>query len=230
VAASAAAGYIRGPGPAPTARPRHSVTTRPEARESRLVEVLPAFPARVTGRTLWLPADSITTDGIYAGTLTYRDDVPPAEMAAAAFANYDPGFQGLVHPGAGDIVVAGRTFGAGSSREQAATCLIHLGIAAVVAASFSETYKRNALNNGLVVLECPDLVAYLREHLGGQPGQTLIGPTLTIDYRQSLISADGHSFPFPPLSQVAQALVIAGGAENVVRQRLGLPPLPRGTG
>ena len=80
--------------------------------------------------------------------------------------NYDPDFRSLARPG--DLLVGGYNFGTGSSREQAATALKHFGIPCVVAASFSETYKRNAFNNGFVVFECPALVGYLREVTKGR--------------------------------------------------------------
>lgn len=221
VAASAAAGYIRAPREYPDRAPRYAIRRNPAPpRAPGAVTIIAGFPARVRGRALWLPVDNLNTDGIYAGALTYRDDVPPAEMAAAAFANYDPDFQRIVRPGQGDIVVSGRSFGSGSSREQAATCLLHLGIAAVIAASFSETYKRNAFNNGLAVLECPALVAHLAEQYAGPEAATIAGPELEIDYARSLIRCEGREFPFPPLSPTAQELVAAGGAEHVVKRRL----------
>ena len=60
------------------------------------------------------------------------------------------------------MLVGGFNFGTGSSREQAATALLHKGIRTVLAGSFSETYKRNAINNGLLVIEVPSLVRSLR--------------------------------------------------------------------
>ena len=61
-----------------------------------------------------------------------------------------------------DIWISGSNFGSGSSREQAATCILAAGIKIVLAASFSETFKRNAVNNGLIVLEAPAVVTMLR--------------------------------------------------------------------
>jgi homoaconitate hydratase len=221
VAASAAAGYIRAPADFAPVAARHAIVRHARPARAATVEIIAGFPAVMRRRALWLPADNISTDGIYPGTLTYRDDVPPAEMAAAAFANYDPHFHALTPPpGAGDVVVSGRNFGAGSSREQAATCLLHLGIRCVIAASFSETYKRNAFNNGLIVFECPALVEHLARRFAGRPGPTIAGPEIEIDFRRSVIRCDDQTFPFPPLSATAQELIVAGGAENVVRQRL----------
>ncbi|MHC4947060.1 MAG: 3-isopropylmalate dehydratase small subunit [Planctomycetota bacterium] len=172
----------------------------------------------MTGRALWLPIDNLNTDGIYSGKLTYRDDVTEAEMAAAAMANYDPRFDAIAGPG--DVVVAGRNFGTGSSREQAATCLKLRGIPCVIAESFSETYKRNAFNNGFIVFECPGLVAGLREAFAGRDEPTIEGPGITIDYARSVVVAEGAEHAFPPLSTVAQELVVAGGAEARVRGML----------
>jgi homoaconitate hydratase len=89
----------------------------------------------------------------------------------------------------------------------------------VIAGSFSETYKRNAFNNGFVVFECPDLVTYLREALNDCDATT-VGPEITIDYAKSILIVDGKSFVFPPLSPAAQELIVAGGAEKLVASRL----------
>ena len=218
VAASAAAGYICSPTRFEHIEPRFSVRAGDAPlRRSEPVEILDGFPAEITGRALLLPVDNLNTDGIYSGTLTYRDDVTPAQMAAASFANYDPGFNEIA--AAGDIVVAGRNFGTGSSREQAATCLAHRGIRCVIAASFSQTYKRNAFNNGFLVLDSPDLYDAMHAKLANR-GATIAGPTLTLDFTTSQVVLDGEPFAFSPLSAVAQELIAAGGAEALVRGRL----------
>src|SRR5207244_1375861 len=81
-------------------------------------------------------------------------------------------------------------------------------------ASFSQTYKRNAFNNGFVVFECPELVTYLRESLKDR-APTTVGHEITIDYAASVLTLDGKSLAFPPLSPAAQELIVAGGAENL---------------
>src|SRR5207248_6614063 len=96
-----------------------------------------------------------------------------------------------------------------------ATALKYKGIPCVIAGSFSETYKRNAFNNGFVVFECPDLVTSLRESLKNR-APTTVGPEITIDYAKSILTVDGKSFPFPPLSPAALELIVAGGAEKLV--------------
>jgi homoaconitate hydratase len=175
------------------------------------------FPSRVGGRILFIDKDNLNTDGIYAGKHTYRDNMTPEQMATVTFENYDPNFNALYQNG--DVVVAGFNFGTGSSREQAATALKFKGIPCVIAGSFSETYKRNAFNNGFVVFECPELVRYLRATLTDL-APTTVGPEITIDYAKSILIVDGKSFPFPPLSPAAQELIVAGGAEKLVASRL----------
>src|ERR1700732_773494 len=207
VAASALAGFICAPQtfterPAGISVRRAQSKTQPPAS----VEIINGFPSSVHGRVLLVDKDNLNTDGIYGSKHTYRDDMKPEEMAAVTFENYDPNFNTLYQKG--DVVVGGLNFGSGSSREQAATALKYKGIPCVIAASFSETYKRNAFNNGFVVFECPDLVTYLRENLK-DGASTKVGPNIEIDYSTSTLTLDGKSFTFPPLSPAAQELIVS---------------------
>ena len=220
VAASAIAGQIASPYRFSAEAIRWSTrTVELKQPEVGAVEVIDGFPPVVRGRALLLDRDHLNTDGIFAGKHTYNDSITPSEMARVLFENYDPSFATTARPG--DIIVSGRNFGTGSSREQAATALKHFGIPCVVATSFSETYKRNAFNNGFVVFECPEFVEYLRSLLAGATEATRIGPEIVIDYRASSIRCGDRTFPFAPLSPVAQELVVAGGAEAVVSRRIG---------
>jgi homoaconitate hydratase len=221
VAASALAGFIC----APTNFSERSAGTtvrRPEKKQrpAASVHIMEGFPSSVRGRVLFIDKDNLNTDGIYGSKHTYRDDMTPEEMAAVTFENYDPNFNALYQKG--DIVVGGLNFGSGSSREQAATALKFKGIPCVIAGSFSETYKRNAFNNGFVVFECPELVTHLRATLIRQPpdAPTTVGPEITIDYAKSTVAVDGKTFSFPPLSPAAQELIVVGGAEKLVASRL----------
>ena len=152
---------------------RHGDSTRRKktAGQRRRCEIIDGFPPSVRGRVLFIDKDNLNTDGIYASKHTYRDDMTPEQMAAVTFENYDPNFNTLYQKG--DVVVGGLNFGTGSSREQAATALKFKGIPCVIAASFSETYKRNAFNNGFVVFECPELVTHLRDTLTDRAPTTL---------------------------------------------------------
>ncbi len=225
VAASAAAGFITGPQPAAARALRTGIETRRTGTaSSEKVAILDGFPGTIRGRLLFLPQDNLNTDGIYGKDYTYREDMTPSMMAQVVMANYDPGFADTAK--AGDILVGGANFGTGSSREQAVTALQAKGIALLVAASFSQTYLRNAFNNGFACVECPDLVAYLRQSLAGpiQDGaRTIIaGEDFLVDFSSGTIEVGGRVFNFPPLGTVPQSLVVSGGVENQVRARLGL--------
>ncbi len=218
VAASALAGFISAPTHF-TEKAAGTAARRPERKPKppASVQITEGFPSSVRGRILFIDKDNLNTDGIYAGKHTYRDDMTPEQMAEVTFENYDPNFNALYQKG--DVVVAGFNFGTGSSREQAATALKFEGIPCVIAGSFSETYKRNAFNNGFVVFECPELVTHLRDTLTDR-APTTVGPDITIDYAKSILTVGGKSFSFPPLSPAAQELIVAGGAEKLVASRL----------
>lgn len=221
VAASAIAGYICAPTCFATTTARTSCQVADASSTDDVeVEIMGGFPEELRGRTLYMGHDNLNTDGIYAGKWTYKDDMTPAEMAAVVFENYDENFTAIYREG--DIIVAGRNFGTGSSREQAATALKFRGVPCVIAASFSETYKRNAFNNGFPVFECPGLVAFLASTCGQQSAATVVGPEIDIDFRRAIVTCDEREFRFSSLGGVPQELIVAGGAENVVRQRLGL--------
>jgi len=225
VAASAIAGFITGPREFQDhALPRRYEEFACDGQAGEPVEILPGFPARVEGRLVFLPPDNINTDAIYGKDYTYRDDMTPEMMGRVAMENYDPQFSVRTHPG--DILVGGFNFGTGSSREQAVTCLKAKGIPLVIAASFSQTYLRNAYNNGFLCIEVPALVRRLREQFATEIAErekTIVpGEPLRIDFTASTVTWRGEQFAFAPLGTVPQSLVIAGGAENVVIRKLGL--------
>lgn len=220
VAASAAAGYISGADGAGAGRPRYAFTPlrspRRTAGEER-VEIEPGFPERIEGRLVLLLRDNLNTDGIYGKDYTYRE-LTPEEMAGVVMENYDPAFRSKVQPG--DILVGGFNFGSGSSREQAATALQAAGIPLVIAGSFSQTYLRNAFNNGFLCIECPELVERLKaeEAEAIESGQLTIvpGDLMEVDFVRSEVRLRGAGYDFPPLGSVPQSLIVAGGIENVV--------------
>ncbi len=221
VAASAAAGYITGPEPASSCSPeRNYIDLGDGQRLAEKVEILSGFPSELRGRLVFLPQDNLNTDGIYGKDYTYRDDVTPEMMAHVVMENYDPNFADRVQ--AGDILVGGLNFGTGSSREQAATALKAKGIPLVIAGSFSQTYVRNALNNGFLCIEVPELVRRLRAQLGAAAKTIIPGDDVQIDFTSGVITWRGEQFTFPALGSVPQSLVIAGGVENLVAAKLGV--------
>jgi homoaconitate hydratase len=181
--------------------------------------VIEGFPAVLEGELVFCDVDNLNTDGIYAGKWTYQDEMGPADQAAVVMENYDPDFRQLARTG--DLLVGGFNFGTGSSREQAATALKHFGIRLVLAGSFSETYKRNALNNGFLALEAPELVSALRQAFPEKTGPTLrTGWHARLDVRESTLSTKGRSFRLFPVGTAAQELILAGGLEAWVLSRL----------
>jgi homoaconitate hydratase len=224
VAASAVAGYIRGPHEMSHQEPSRGYTEFAASAAAEKVDILPGFPERIHGRLVFLPQDNVNTDAIYGKDYTYRDDVTKDLMAKVVMENYDPQFASRTR--AGDVVVSGFNFGTGSSREQAVTCLKAKGIPLVIAASFSQTYLRNAYNNGFLCIEVPEFVKRLRERFAKEIAakeKTIIpGEEIDIDFTSGVIHWQGATFAFPPLGSVPQSLVIAEGVENLVAKRLGL--------
>ncbi len=231
VVASAVAGRVAGPdvlkGGSSPSKPLPALDYHEyeaPTREAELVEILDGFPTAVSGRLVFTPADNLNTDGIYSKDYTYREGMTPEEMAAVVMENYDPSFASST--GEGDILVGGWNFGTGSSREQAATALKARGIALVLAGSFSQTYLRNAYNNGFVCIACPELVTRLkevfREDVEGDTLTLIPGDTLDVDFSRGLVQFREEAFAFPPLGSVPQGLVVSGGSENLIRMKLGL--------
>ena len=158
------------------------------------------------GGRVWKYGDDVNTDLLFPGKFTYtlRD---PEEIAVHALEDLDPEFASGVR--SGDVIVAGRNFGCGSSREQAATCLVYNGVAAVVAESFGRIFYRNAINNGLPVLVCPQAV-----------DATEAGQTIEIDLEASIIHSPAGELPFPPLAPTLRAILASGGLIAHVQDRL----------
>ena len=224
VAASALAGYICGPVETKSVSLSRQYAEFLSASSAEKVEILPGFPERVRGRLVFMPQDNVNTDAIYGKDYTYRDDMTAEMMAKVVMENYDPQF--AARTAAGDVIVSGYNFGTGSSREQAVTCLKAKTIPMVIAASFSQTYLRNAYNNGFLCVEVPELVKRLRDQFEKQIAakeKTIIpGEEIDVDFTSSMIHWRGDQFAFPPLGSVPQSLVIAGGVENLVAKRLGV--------
>jgi homoaconitate hydratase len=221
VAASALAGFIAGPDDLGSSLPKYRFTDLGWTPPAREVAIVDGFPVRMEGRALLLPVDNLNTDGIYGKDVTYRDDLTPEQMATFAMANFDPAFQEIAAEG--DIIVAGRNFGTGSSREQAATALKYRGIRAVIAGSFSQTYLRNAFNNAFICLESPALAeaiqaAHTAKAEAGE--KTIPAGSLQLDFKRAVATWAGTEYQLSPVGPAAQELVLAGGLEALTRKRL----------
>ncbi len=223
VAASAVAGYICGPTEFESREiSRHFDEFAAASAEPEKVDILPGFPRQVRGRLVFLPQDNLNTDGIYGKDYTYREDMTPEMMARVVMENYDPQF--AARSAAGDIIVGGFNFGTGSSREQAVTALKCKGIPLIIAGSFSQTYLRNAFNNGFLCIEAPALVKRLRSRFEdpiARNERTIISVVpIEVDFAASAIRYAEEEFSFPALGSVPQSLVAVGGIENLIHQKL----------
>ena len=158
----------------------------------------------ISGR-VWRYGDDVNTDVIFPGKYTYSIS-DPAEMAKHALEDLDPDFVDKVRPG--DIIVAGKNWGCGSSREQAVTCLKQAGVGAIVARSFARIYFRNAINQALPIVTC-DAVD------GVQAGQEV-----TIDFPAGTVTTPAGEYRFPPLAPEVMEILEAGGLVPYVQRRV----------
>ena len=159
------------------------------------------FTARV-----WVLGDDIDTDIIipteYLALKTIED------MKQYGFSPLRPELAGQIQPG--DIIVAGKNFGCGSSREQAPEVIKALGIPCIIAKSFARIFYRNALNNGLLLLEQPELHDVVKE-----------GDTITVTVNED-VDYNGKKYPIASLPENLMEIIEAGGLVKAMRRRNGL--------
>jgi 3-isopropylmalate/(R)-2-methylmalate dehydratase small subunit len=152
----------------------------------------------------WVLGDNVDTDVITPGRYM---KFGIEKIAQHCLEPVLPAFSKQVRPG--DLVVGGRNFGAGSSREQAPAALKHLGVAALVAESFAGLFYRNALNLGLPALVCP------------QAKQIRDGEELRVDFEQAvLVAKTGKIYPFEPIPAHLLEMVRDGGLLAHLEKRL----------
>lgn len=160
----------------------------------------------IEGRA-WKFGDNINTDLIYPSK--YLTIVKPAEMAKHAMENVDEKFSTNVKMG--DIIVAGKNFGCGSSREQAVVSLKYAGISAIIAESFARIYYRNAINVGIPVLVCQ-----------GTSKSVSVGDILRINFEKGRIkNKTKHKLiKAVPLPKFLTEIIKDGGLVPNLRRRL----------
>ncbi len=155
---------------------------------------------------VWKFGDGIDTDLIIAGKyLTITD---PEELAKVVFETLNPDFPKDVKPG--DVIVAGKNFGCGSSREHAPAAIKSAGTRAIVAESFARIFFRNSINIGLPVIECTNISAEVND-----------GDVIEID----LMGGDVHlptgkALKFKPIPENVQKILDLGGLVNKVKEEL----------
>ncbi len=155
---------------------------------------------------IWVLGDDIDTDIIIPTDYLALKSVE--EMKAYAFSPLRPDLAGRIAPG--DVIVAGKNFGCGSSREQAPEILKTLGVRAVIAKSFARIFYRNAVNNGLLLIENGVLPDTARE-----------GDRLTVKVGKC-IEYQGQTYETPALPRNLLEILEAGGLVRAMRRRNGL--------
>ncbi len=161
---------------------------------------------KISGR-VWKYGDDVNTDVIFPGKYTYSIS-DPKEMAQHALEDLDPTFAQNVQPG--DIIVAGKNWGCGSSREQAVICLKEAGVGAIVARSFARIYFRNCINQALPIITC-DAVDGVES-----------GDEITIDFAAGTVTTPRGEYTFPPLAPEVMEILESGGLVPYVRKQLGI--------
>jgi 3-isopropylmalate/(R)-2-methylmalate dehydratase small subunit len=156
--------------------------------------------------------DDINTDYIITSRRK-RESLDPQVLRQYLFEELDPGFAASVAPG--DLVVAGKNFGCGSAMEVAVTAVLGAGIRAIVARSFSRTYYRNAINNGLLPIVC--------DTHGIAEGDRIIIAAGDGDEKQMTMRniRTGESIPAEALPQIMLDIFAAGGLVPYFRQHGG---------
>lgn len=150
--------------------------------------------------------DDINTDVIFPGKYTY-EPMTPEQMGRHALEDLDPDFADSC--ATGDVIVAGKNFGCGSSREQAAIAIKAAGCRAVIAPSFARIFYRNCLNNGLFALTVSEIQSMVET-----------GDSIRIDLSSGIIEAGKMKFEFPSPPPEVFGILNAGGLIPYTRARL----------
>ncbi len=155
---------------------------------------------------VWKYNDNIDTDMLFPGKYVYTCSVAE-EIKPHLLEDLDPIFSKTVKEG--DIIIAGKNFGCGSSREQPVIGLKAVGIKAVIAKSFARIFYRSAINQGLILIECPKAVDEFSE-----------GKSITLDIDAGKIFIDEKAFSFPKLPKEIIEIRDAGGLLSYTRKKL----------
>ena len=155
--------------------------------------------------TVWKFGDDVDTDLIIPAR--FLNSFDKDELAQNCFADVRPGFMDLISPG--DIIVAGKNFGSGSSREHAPLAIKAAGISVIIAESFARIFYRNAINIGLPILESAEAASSLQE-----------GSMVSVDLAAGeIVNTDtGARFVAKPIPSFMRAIIDAGGLVNHIKK------------
>ena len=155
---------------------------------------------------VWRYYDNVNTDQLFPGKYTYSCSTPD-EIKPHLLEDLDSSFAKNVQ--SGDLIIGGKNFGCGSSREQPVIGLKAVGVKAVIAESFARIFYRSAINQGLILIECPEAVNAYHDK-----------SVVSLDVDSGKISIDGKDFSFPRLPKEIIAIRDAGGLLNYTREKL----------
>ena len=155
---------------------------------------------------IWRYGDNINTDMLFPGKYTYTCSTPD-EIKPHLLEDLDPSFSKNVKEG--DIILTGKNFGCGSSREQPVVGLKAVGIKAIIAESFARIFYRASINQGLLLIECPNAIkAYSKEE------------KVSLDIKNGNIIVNEKLFSFPKLPKEILLIRDAGGLLPYTRKKL----------
>ena len=155
---------------------------------------------------VWKFGDNIDTDMLFPGKYVYTCSTAE-EVKPHLLEDLEPSFAKTVKEG--DIIMTGKNFGCGSSREQPVLGLKAVGVKAVIAESFARIFYRASINQGLILIECPEAVKAYTE-----------GDEIKLDIEAGIIMVGGKSFSFPKLPKEIIAIRDAGGLLAYTRAKL----------
>ncbi len=160
---------------------------------------------KATGK-VWKFGDDVDTDLIIPAR--YLNTSDPDELAKHCMEDADPGFASKVSEG--DIIVADKNFGCGSSREHAPIAIKAAGVSCVIAKSFARIFYRNAFNMGLPILECENA------------GELENDSSITVDFDSGEITSrdTGKTYSTKPIPPFMQELVQSGGLMKYIRKKI----------
>lgn len=150
--------------------------------------------------------DNVDTDVIIPARYLHIGDI--RELASHAMEDIDEAFSGTVEPG--DVIIGGRNFGCGSSREHAPLILRERGVKCVIAESYSRIFFRNSINIGLPILTCPEAAKAIQA-----------GETITVNLQSGTIQRDatGQTWVAEPLPPFLEKIRQNGGLLNYLKER-----------
>jgi len=157
----------------------------------------------------WKYGNDVDTDVIIPAR--YLNTSDPQELGEHCMEDIDPEFLGKISRG--DVIVAGKNFGCGSSREHAPVAIKASGISCVIARSFARIFYRNAINTGLPIIECPEGVDKISER-----------DVISIDTKGGVVKnlTTGEEYPSVPFPEFMRELIAAGGLMEYVKKKKGL--------